>query len=334
MERTARDLEIAAARSGARLVSTHRTVLADGSSTIGGRFAFQDPWCAARLLDILAEQDAADPVVATWARAMVEAARAELGDDAEPDDVRDVFAATVHANVQRQIAFVPEVGEQFQSARTTMVQGYGDCDCHARLVHALARSQGLGSTLRFFEHDGEPTHVAAALATTYGPAWAETTIDARFGEHPQAAYRRLGLEGAGARADLGFLGLEFVTAGNVRDRKNELDGYVRALAADVKRCAGAIDAPTVGAWDAFAASWRMFMQDDPSWYDAGGQGRQAADFASAIREWQAKLAALCTLSAPTLPTPPSDEVVGFLSTLAVLVAVAGAAGVAVALARR
>ena len=330
-ERTPSSLAAAARRAGAVLVSTRLVVLRDGSRALEGQFRFEDPWAAARLLTILSDEDAADPVVAAWGRKILDATRASFR-RSDRAAIGDAFAAACHANVQQQIRFVPEVGEQFQSARTTMIQGLGDCDCHARLVHALARSQGLGSTLRFFGTD-EPTHVVAALETSEGPAWAETTIGARFGENPQAAYRRLGLAQAGSRPDIGFLGLEFVTAGNVRDRKAELDAAVSALDADVARCGENLDDATRGAWRPFVASWRTFLRDDPSWYDAGAQGRQAAEYTETIRAWQQRLAAICTTSAPLVAAPKEEETVSVLKTVAIVVGVAGAAGVGLALAR-
>lgn len=203
MQRSSRDLERAAAAAGAELLSTELVPLKDGSYALAGRFGFEDPWAAARLLCILAEEDADDPDVQAWATAILEEVAAAYGTSPDDPTILDAFAEAVHANVQQWIAFAPEEGEQFQSARTTMIQGVGDCDCHARLVHAMARSVGAPAQIVFFDKDGEPVHAVGTIGTSRGMQWAETTIGALFGEHPQAAYRRLGLDQEDARPDIG-----------------------------------------------------------------------------------------------------------------------------------
>jgi hypothetical protein len=333
MLRTQSDLARAAKKAGATLVGCAPVTLRDGSSTIGGRFEFEDPWAAARLLAILSDEDASDPVPAAWASSILSAVVDELGPGATRAQVHDAFAEALHANVQRQIRFEPEIGEQFQSARATMINGVGDCDCHARLVHAMARSQGMGSALRFFEQKDEPTHVVSALETTTGPAWAETTIDARFAEHPLVAFHRLGLDATGTRRDLGFLGLEFVSPSNVRDYKKELDGYVSSIDADVAKCA-TMTPEKRAAWTTFRDGWRSFMADDPGYFNAGGQGRHAAHYADQIRQWQSDLTTLCVLSSPNLPAPPTEAILGVVTTIAIAMGVSAVAGVAVALIRR
>ena len=301
MLRTRRDLERASAGTGATLAGTRWVMLDDGSSVIEGLFTFEDPWSAPKLLGRLATEDASDPSVEEWGYEIAKATADSLDDGATDDQFRDALGAAIHRSVQGAIRFAPEEGERFQSARTTMISGVGDCDCHARLVHALATSQGVGSTLRYFARDGEPLHVVAALDTIAGPAWAETTIAARFGEHPLEAYERLRSSGAGeARSDLGFFGLDFVTSSDVRTRKTELDGYVQSLDRSVTLCP-ILDAPTRASWDDFRSTWSSFMANDPSWYDAGGQGRQAAEYATSIRSWQTTIASHCLTSTPALP---------------------------------
>jgi len=318
MDRTPADLERAAAAAGARLLSTKRERLSDGSWTLAGVFGFDDPWAAARLLCILAEEDASDPDVQAYGRAILEETARTFHTSPDDPRIHDAFVAAVHWNVQQWIRFAPEEGERFQSARTTMIEGVGDCDCHARLVHALARSQGAGSEIRFFEAEDEPIHAVAALDTSQGPQWAETTIAAEFGEHPQAAYRRLGLDQTGARPDIGFLGLEFVTPGDVATRKKELDAAVSATSADVAACA-TLDAPTRAAWSSFAGGWATFMGDEPGWFNSGAQGRQAAEYADSIRDWQTKLAAVCKTSAPLVVQQKPDPTVSVLKTVAIVV---------------
>jgi hypothetical protein len=317
MQRTIEDLQRAADLAGAVLLGTEEVQLRDGSWTLAGHFGFEDPWAAARLLCILAEEDASDPVVAAWAAHILEQTADENGLAPDDPELADLFAEAVHANVKRFVRFAPEEGERFQSARTTMIEGVGDCDCHARLEHALVRSQGLPSQIVFFEDDGEPVHAVDTIGTTDGMQWAETTIDADFGEHPQEAYARLGLDtrpDIGGVADIGGT-WGFVTPSDVASRKTELDASVKATDADVAQCT-TLDQGTRGAWTAFVKAWGTFMADEPGWFSSGAQGRQASEYADELRQWQERLAPRCTLSAPVVP----DE--GGLTPIVKIVAVA------------
>jgi hypothetical protein len=323
------DLEGAAQRAG--LTIRQIETLPDG--TIASRMVFEDPWAAARLLAELTDQDADDPVVRGWALEILGAVADALGEsDAGPTLSPELLAAFVralHYNVQTQIRFRHEKKETFQSARETMRVGAGDCDDHARLLIALARSAGVDAQLVFFDEDDQPSHAVGLLRDASGWWWAETTIDARFGEAPLDALGRLQGEGVdlganpfeqGAVQGIGSAPWGFVTAGDVRTRKDELNATVESLDADVVHCA-ALDGATLGAWNEFVASWRTFYGDDPSWWDAGAQGRQAGDYADQILDWQNRLAAVCKLSAPKLPAQagPQD-----LYSVVKVVAIAGA----------
>lgn len=322
MIRTADDLQRAANAAGAVLMGTELVKLRDGSWTISGRFGYDDPWAAARLLCILAEEDADDPAVQAWAKAIWDETAAAQGLDPRDPAVIQPFLEAVHENVKQWVKFEPEEGERFQSARTTMIERVGDCDCQARLVHALVRSADLPSEIRFFEQEDEPVHAAAAIGEL--GHWAETTIDAELGEHPQDAYRRLGLDVAGDRPDIGFLGLEFVTPSDVETRKAELDGYVKSLNADVLGCTK-INAATRASWEDFVKGWGEFMADQAGWLTSGAQGRQAGEYADAIRDWQAKVATYCSITAPTVNKPPADVAGSVIKTVAITVGlVAGA----------
>ena len=326
--RTSADLARAAALAGARLVEVRAERLRDGSTALAGRFAFEDPWAAAKLLGILSEEDASDPAVQAWGRSIAATVRS-----------RDELAAAIHANVQHHVRFEEEQGERFQSARATMIEGVGDCDCHARLVHALARSQGIGSTLRFFERGGEPSHVVAALETSRGPAWAETTIGARFGENPLDAFQRLGLTEQ-TRPDLGCcagparIGAfdwshpwpRIVVPSTVDTKKSELDAIVSSLDRDVAACTK-LDGATASAWRAFVAGWRAFRDAPSSWLDAAAEMDQAEAYETEIASWQAKLSALCVTSAP--PIAPRQPATG----LGTVLLVGGGFAAAIALAR-
>ena len=335
------DLVAACERAGGIEVADADTVTIDGRDYVCCRLVFSDPWAAARLLFELAQDDAADPWVRTWALSIVDHVVQAMGlppGPQLPPEVADAIAVAIQQSVQQAIRFVHEPKETFQGARVTMALGYGDCDDHARLVYALARAAGLPATICFFEKDGQPVHVVAKIGTTEGLAWAETTLDADFGEHPLEAYDRLAGDlppqwnplaqpaGAGAleRVSMGFLGLEFVTPQDVRDYKGELNASVTSLDADVVACVKAdpagskIDTPTLDAWNQFVAEWRSFAADDPGLFSAGAQGRLANNYAQLILQWQDRItAAGCTLSAPKVVLPPDDPVVGTVKTVAI-----------------
>lgn len=115
----------------------------------------------------------------------------------------EAFARAVHAFVKSRVRFVREVGELFQGSAYTLGAGAGDCDDHARAVYAIATAGGLPAVLAFLHHKGpgaQPTHAVAQLCPNGRCYWAETTVDAAFGEHPLAAAQRLGL--LKARGDL------------------------------------------------------------------------------------------------------------------------------------
>lgn len=344
--RTEADLRGAAAAHGLSVTALERVPMPGdpSSTTLATRMTFDDPWAAARLLYELAQEDAADPVVRAWALDLQAAASRWLGEPigspTRSSALVDELARTIHGNVQEQILFIHEPKETFQSARVTMATQAGDCDDHARLVYALARAAGLKAKLIFLEDDAQPVHVVAQIEDSRGYQWAETTIDAAYGEPPLQAYARLKKDVArglaadpfqqgGAANGLGFLGLDFVTPQDVRDRKGELNAAVETLDADLVKCT-ALDASTLDGWNQFVAEWRTFAADDPGFFSAGSQGRQAAEYAERIREWQERAGeAGCTLSSPKLPLAKDDPIVGTVKVVAISAAVLGVAYVAV-----
>jgi transglutaminase-like putative cysteine protease len=105
------------------------------------------------------------------------------------------YAQAVQAFVKALVRFVREVRETFQHALYTLQHHAGDCDDHARAVVALARAGGLRATVRgVVNARGAVSHVAPLISDGRAWHWAETTVDARFGEHPRTAAHRLGLE--------------------------------------------------------------------------------------------------------------------------------------------
>jgi hypothetical protein len=329
--RNAADLHAAARRAGVRIIELARVQAPGGTGwTWAARMQFSDPWAAARLLQVLSDEDAGDPIVRAWAldisRAALEASGWNAGGPTMTPELRTIVGEAIAENVQAHIRFIHEPEETFQAATTTMAAGAGDCDDHARLVYALARAAGLPAKLVFFEEDNEPIHVVAQIGDGIGMRWAETTLGADFGEHPYAALARLGADAAAdpmQAPGVGFLGLDFVTPGDVASRKEELNAAVVALDTDAIHCA-ALDGQTLGAWDEFVAAWRGFMASEPSIFNAGGQGRQASEYADQIRQWQDRIGAVCALTGTKLPEVKSDPIVSTAQAIAV-VAVAGAA---------
>jgi transglutaminase-like putative cysteine protease len=199
--RTADDLRRVARRAGLSIVGIERVPAAGGGTTLSARMRFRDPWAAARLLKALADEDAADPVVRAWAldilRAAVATTRPSNDGPTLPARAMRAFNRSAHRSVQHAIRFVREPRETFQSARVTMQSGAGDCDDHARLLHALAKSIGGHSRLVFFATQGQPVHVCDELLDPFDSGkggvwrWAETTVPAAYGEHPRAAFLRL-----------------------------------------------------------------------------------------------------------------------------------------------
>lgn len=118
-----------------------------------------------------------------------------------------LLARAVHALVRDGVRFLREPKETFQDAYLTLYYGAGDCDDVARLVVALLRILGVRARLALLYRPGLrsssgeriPTHVSVKALVGGRWRWLETTLAARFGEHPIAAKRRLGAE---HRADI------------------------------------------------------------------------------------------------------------------------------------
>lgn len=161
-----------------------------------GRVSCDDGWAAARFLLALAEEDAVTP----GARAIAAELRRRYPRDED-------FARALHAFVRSRVRFERERGEVFQNGGFTLKIGYGDCDDHFRLLHAIARAGALPSALAALHHGDDapeeirgPSHAVGVLGLPDGWVWAETTVDAELGEHPLDAAIRLGL--LQARGDL------------------------------------------------------------------------------------------------------------------------------------
>ena len=160
-----------------------------------GRVVCPDGWAAARFLTAEAERDALRPDVQQIALMLRVSA---------PSD--DGFARALHAFVKSGVAFVRDhvpidgiddgkTGERFTNTMVTLQLGKGDCDDHARALYALALAGGLPVRMAFLSKPFStgPAHAVAQLGVNGMWWWAETTVDALFGEQPYDAAKRLGL---------------------------------------------------------------------------------------------------------------------------------------------
>lgn len=115
---------------------------------------------------------------------------------------------------------------------------------------------------------------------------------------------------AGTRVhDTGKPFLRFVTPGDVRDLKNRLDPYVRALDASVASCASLSHGVRDG-WTGFSKAWRSYFDEDDSWWHTAAQMDQGEAYESDIQRWQQMIAGYkCAQDAPP-PTPTADDSTG------------------------
>jgi hypothetical protein len=247
------------------------------------------------------------------------------------------FVRALHFNVITQIKFRHEPVETFQSARLTMHLGAGDCDDHARLLVALARSAGVEAELVFFNDGEQPVHGVGLLRDADSWWWAETTINARFGEPPLEAIDRLKAEGvdlgrnpfeAGRSDGIGAL----VTPGDVLSYRKTWDPYVTGTARAALACAATLDAVKPGTLeastqrtnaDAIMLRWNEYAgwADDAIVLEGAGILESFQDTVLKVGQfYQPAITADCPTLA--LPTPPSldvqSQVIGRIEGLGIL----------------
>jgi hypothetical protein len=110
---------------------------------------------------------------------------------------------------------------------------------------------------------------------------------------------------APARFETGRLLPRFVTPTDVRDLKNRIDPFVRALDTSVGACAGLPTALAQG-WSDFSKAWRGFFDEDDSWLHTAAQMDQAEAYQSDVARWQETLSRYaCANDIPPIsPTTP------------------------------
>jgi transglutaminase-like putative cysteine protease len=100
-------------------------------------------------------------------------------------------ARRIQAWVRAHVPYVRERVETFQAPEFTIRNQIGDCDDHARVVRALLTAARIPARMVIMAKNGSPRHAVTQAVLGSSPVWLETTIDARFGEHPVDASRRL-----------------------------------------------------------------------------------------------------------------------------------------------
>lgn len=138
-----------------------------------------------KLLRLLADRDAKHPQVRRFASRLLEAS----GGDAA------AFSRGVHRMFLQNIEWRREDPETFQHTLFTLQKRYGDCDDHGRAIVALHKAVNIPARLVVFNNqEGQAAH-AVAQAAPDGERWrwVETSVAARYGEHPMKAAARLGL---------------------------------------------------------------------------------------------------------------------------------------------
>jgi len=178
-----REIRDAAGRAGCRVLELRQIETRFGSVWYGKHACPDNPATFRFLLEV-AKLDEGDPVARSLGLAFF---------DAHPKDAT-ARARAIHQWVKDHIWYVREPKETFQSPAYTVRSGAGDCDDHANLLNAIARNAQLTSRLvPLKKPNGDVKHAVAQIQIDGVWTFAETTVDAHFGEAPYAAVRRLGV---------------------------------------------------------------------------------------------------------------------------------------------
>jgi len=178
---TEREIRDAVGRAGCRVIELRRVDTKFGPVWYGKHSCPDNP-ATFRLLLEIAGVDEGDAAARTIALDFVRRF---------PKD-KAARARAIHEWVKANVLYVREPKETFQSPSYTMRSGAGDCDDHANLVNAIAKNAGLSSRIvPILKPNGDVKHAVTQIEL--GGAWlyAETTVEAQFGEDPKAAVRRL-----------------------------------------------------------------------------------------------------------------------------------------------
>jgi hypothetical protein len=120
---------------------------------------------------------------------------------------------------------------------------------------------------------------------------------------------------------------KFVTPDDVRDLKNRVDPFVRAMDAAVKSCAGAPDDVRTS-WQGFSTAWRSYFDEEDSWWHTAAQMDQGEAYEKDLAHWQEFLGKFkCAEDTPRIdPSTDNDgggESTGKVADAIKAVAIAG-----------
>jgi hypothetical protein len=116
-----------------------------------------------------------------------------------------------------------------------------------------------------------------------------------------------------------------VIPSDVRDLKNRLDAYVRALDSTVETCKG-LPQNVIDGWKVFSKAWRTYFDEDDSWWHTAAQMDQGEAYEGDIKKWQQLIGShKCEVSAPEITRldEPAKGSGDFWSSVKVI-AIAGA----------
>jgi hypothetical protein len=98
---------------------------------------------------------------------------------------------------------------------------------------------------------------------------------------------------------------KFVVPDDVRDLKNRVDPFVRAMDQSVADCKGLSEAVRTG-WQGFSKAWRSYFDEEDSWLHTAAQMDQGEAYERDLARWQDWIAQFkCVESAPRI-TPSTD----------------------------
>lgn len=181
------EVRAAVERAGCRVLELRKSQTEFGSYWYGKHACPTNPHTFKLLLEI-ARLDEGDPVAR------------ELGLRFFRQYPRDpkARAEAIHAWIKDAVWYIREPKETFQSPEYTVKSQAGDCDDHAILLNAIAKNAGLTSRIVPLRRpNGEVKHAVGQVMIDGLWSFAETTVDAEFGEAPYDAVRRLRLGGRG-----------------------------------------------------------------------------------------------------------------------------------------
>lgn len=179
------ELRDAAKRAGCRVLELRQLTTPHGLVWYG-KHACPDNPATFRFLLELAKIDEGDPIARSLGLQFF---------NAYPNSAEG-RARAIHGWIKGHIWFVREPKETFQSPTYTVQSGAGDCDDHANLLNAIARNAGLVSRIVPLKNpNGDVKHAVGQVQIGGVWTYAETTVDADFGEAPLEAVKRLGLAG-------------------------------------------------------------------------------------------------------------------------------------------